>query len=188
MAPRSNYASGLTGVVVGSQTILQRAPNRNGAVYWIVRCACGVERPVHIGQLMNGRMSCCGACQHRTQNGPTSGAWRGGHHIPATLYNQWKRSAERRDIEWSITIKDLDDLYETQNGLCRLTKEPLVCLIQTMSRTRRGNCSLDRIDANVGYLIDNIQLVTARANMAKQSMTNIQFFELCLSVVNACLI
>ena len=44
------------------------------------------------------------------------------------------------------------------------------------------SCSIDRIDSSKGYIPDNIQLVTARTNVAKGNMNNHEFIEYCKKV------
>jgi hypothetical protein len=183
MRGRSKYSAGLEGRKIGHQTIISRAPNRNGAVTWIVRCACGVERQVCIRSLMErGKQNACATCSNRLQTGPKSKGWRGGVHVPLTFYNRFKKNAERRDIEWSLSISDLDALFARQHQLCALTMEQLY--FEHGGSDKSGNASLDRKISARGYIANNIQFVTKSVNMAKQSMSNQEFAEMCILVVN----
>ena len=184
MSARSKYARGLEGRHIGAQTIVRRVPNRNGAVYWIVRCECGHERPVHIAALLQKyRYNCCVKCAAGRQTGPNSPKWRGGRHTPLTTYNKFKRSAERRKITWGLSISDIDALYEKQRKLCALSLEPLT--FDHGLNGVKGNASLDRTDSSGGYTIDNIQLITKKLNVAKQSFSYSEFVEMCIAVTNA---
>lgn len=44
------------------------------------------------------------------------------------------------------------------------------------------SCSIDRIDSDKGYVPGNIQLVTARTNLAKGNMNNKEFIQYCKKV------
>jgi len=44
------------------------------------------------------------------------------------------------------------------------------------------SCSIDRIDSSKGYVKGNIQLVTAKTNVAKGNMNNAEFIEYCKKV------
>ena len=92
----------------------------------------------------------------------------------------------------------LDYLYEV--GESQDWKDPFTG--ETLEFTRGGNwgmqnnmgtgasnplsCSIDRIDSEIGYVKGNIQLVTARTNLAKGNMTNEEFRDYCKMVAQNC--
>ena len=45
------------------------------------------------------------------------------------------------------------------------------------------NCSIDRIDSKVGYIVGNVQLVCRAANVAKSDLGADEFVKLCRAVV-----
>ena len=45
-----------------------------------------------------------------------------------------------------------------------------------------GNASIDRIDSSKGYTKDNIQIVTKTINLAKRSLSDDDFIQMCLEV------
>jgi hypothetical protein len=47
-----------------------------------------------------------------------------------------------------------------------------------------NSCSIDRINSDLGYVPGNIQLVTAKTNMAKGNMNNKEFIQFCKKVAN----
>lgn len=79
-------------------------------------------------------------------------------------------SIKSRDPECILVKEDLDELYDSQNGLCSLTGFPLTnithmgksCITHNLKNT-----SVDRIDQSKGYTKDNIRLVCYQANMMR---------------------
>ena len=53
-------AKDLRGQVFGKWTVLYRTHNKNGQVYWRVRCECGTERSVYGQTLLRGESRSCG--------------------------------------------------------------------------------------------------------------------------------
>jgi hypothetical protein len=83
------------------------------------------------------------------------------------VYNQLKASAKKRNIEFSLTIMDLYHL-----------DYPITCPILGMPlKFHRGvaqedSPSVDRIDSKLGYVPDNIQIISFKANRAKNNLTD----------------
>ena len=53
----------LSGSVVGRWTLAHRAPDHGRTIYYLCRCACGVERDVALPSLMRGASTSCGLCR-----------------------------------------------------------------------------------------------------------------------------
>lgn len=85
-----------------------------------------------------------------------------------------KTATERKKIKCFVTVKDLHDVWQKQNGLCAYTKLPL-----TSQAHQLNTVSLDRIDSDKDYTADNIQLVCVPINRMKLDMTEDQFINLC---------
>ena len=83
-----------------------------------------------------------------------------------TLLNQIKASAKKRNIECSLTIVDLNNLMF-----------PIRCPVLGLElKFHRGKAldnsySIDRIDSSRGYHIDNIVVISHRANKLKSNAT-----------------
>ena len=167
----------------GVREVIGTAPNRKRFRRWMMRCQCGVESPVEVHLLMKGRALVCKSCAVKNQTGCKSRAWKGGRNTPLTHYNKFKRAAERRGIEWCLTISDIDDLYDKQKGLCAMSGVKLMFDHGPRNGCENGNASLDRIVNSIGYKMDNVQLVTKAINMGKQGESYEDFVRMCMSVV-----
>ena len=84
-----------------------------------------------------------------------------------------------RDIEISITIDDLKEQWEKQNGICEFTGIKLE--ISSYSRIEKNpiySASLDRIDSSIGYTKDNIRWISRAINWMKNDMSDEMTWEL----------
>jgi hypothetical protein len=80
-----------------------------------------------------------------------------------------------------ISLDALELLWQMQGGTCALTGWPL-----TMELTKgvvQTNCSIDRINSDIGYVVGNVQLVCRIANVAKTNLTTADFVALCRAVI-----
>lgn len=83
-----------------------------------------------------------------------------------TVYNRLKHSAKKRGIEFTLT---LTELYQIDY--------PITCPILGMPlKWHRGkpaddSFSFDRIDSSAGYAFDNLQVISVKANRAKNNLT-----------------
>ncbi len=74
--------------------------------------------------------------------------------------------------ECTITKQSICELFNSQQGLCAITKLPL-----TLKPHQPSTLSIDRIDSNGGYTNNNVQLVCTSINIAKSNFTMSQFTE-----------
>jgi hypothetical protein len=112
-----------------------------------------------------------------TTNGPIT--YRG---VRLSWVKKFETNAKLRGIDWEITVDDIADLYEEQEGLCALTGWPIV--FPEVGHHQLTTVSIDRIDSSFGYLKENIQLVDKRVNMMKQSYSQEEFILVCKAVAD----
>lgn len=128
------------------------------------------EESLRLGKL-------CKACSNKQ----VSNCHRGWHRgIRVSWFNQFKAGAETRGLDWTLTIDDVADVYDKQNGLCALTDESIA--FPEVGHPQKAIASIDRIDSAKGYVKENIQLVTRQVNMMKQSYSQESFIETCIKV------
>lgn len=85
------------------------------------------------------------------------------------------RCAKRRFKDVNVTLDDLKDVWEKQNGICPYTGIKLILPedsnINQIDFFHRA--SLDRIDSEKGYVKGNIQFISTPINLMKQSQTDL---------------
>jgi hypothetical protein len=108
------------------------------------------------------------------QNHP---GWKGYKDISRTQFNNIRNNARSRGIECTVSIEELWDIYEQQDGKCALSGRPIGFVSAS-----KGNASLDRKDSTKPYDRDNVWWVHRDVNYAKQSLSVSEFVELCAEV------
>ena len=92
------------------------------------------------------------------------------------------KSARKRNFDCDITIADVLQMYEDQNGKCALTGFDMTLGSSEDRIEKRYAASPDRINNERGYTKDNVWLVAARANSIKSDMTLEELIEWCEAV------
>ena len=93
-------------------------------------------------------------------------------HFRRTNYKDRKHDS-------TISLDDLLNQWNKQNGICVYTGIKLVHPIYAKNVSMMYKASLDRIDPTIGYNVGNIQFISASANYAKASMTHEEMIEFC---------
>ena len=84
--------------------------------------------------------------------------------ISVNFFHNYKRSALRRGLEFSIDLQYVSDLFKAQDARCALSGIPLTI---KGSPWKGQTGSLDRIDPSKGYIKGNVQWVHKRVNELK---------------------
>jgi len=84
-----------------------------------------------------------------------------------------------RGAENTLTVSDINEIYEHQNGLCYWFKVPL---IPSKNKKHPQQPSLDRIDRDKGYTRDNVVLSCYSANIGRNE-TNVEEWEKFLNIL-----
>ena len=84
------------------------------------------------------------------------------------------KTAADRKIGFNLSLDDLKDIWDKQNGLCTYTGLPL-----TPKGHQINTVSLDRIDSNGIYEKSNVQLVCVVINRMKLDYSENNFIQLC---------
>ena len=119
----------------------------------------------------------CKKCSNRKTDNSHRGWYRG---IRISWFNKFRVCAETRGKVYNISLDNVADVYEKQNGRCALTGWDIS--FPEIGHPSNLNCSIDRIDNSRGYEPDNIQLVDGRINMMKGKYTQEFFVEVCKAV------
>ena len=86
-----------------------------------------------------------------------------------------KRRAEKKGIEFSLTIEDI-----IIPEICPIL---LVPIIKGNKASYEYSPSLDRIDNSIGYTKDNIMIISKKANSMKNSATTQELINFCNNIL-----
>lgn len=93
-----------------------------------------------------------------------------------------RQRVKNRTYDCSLTKEDLLSIYEKQSGRCALSGKTMTW--GSGSGRILTNISLDRIDNNLGYTKDNVQLLCDFANNMKSTLSNEEIIEWCHSIIS----
>jgi hypothetical protein len=136
-----------------------------------VKCCCNLtEKLINISDIESGRSKSCRRCS----------GYIGYKDLSGVFWNNIKRGAISRNLEFNITIEQAYNLLEKQNFKCKLSNLDIF-LHRNYSQGFREHqtASLDRIDSNKGYVIDNIQWIHSDINIMKNNYNQDYFIKMC---------
>ena len=147
------------------------------AYFYCCKCVCGKQTTANRTNLLTGHTKSCGCLKQK--KGENNKDWKGCGQISGKYWSSVKNKAHRksRTLQFTITIDEAWQKFESQKRLCALTG-----IFLEMSCGKR-TASLDRIDSNLGYVTDNVQWVHKDINQMKWTLSQDRFIELCECVV-----
>lgn len=104
--------------------------------------------------------------------------FRGVGYIGKDKFTSIQREAKERNLEFDVSVEDLNEQFKRQGGRCNLTGTHLFFT----SRKSIGNASLDRIDNLNGYISNNIQWVHKDINFIKYTLSTKRLLEICKKI------
>lgn len=165
------------------EKIGSRGESGKQSIYWKVKCKCGniIERSTK--SINREENKSCGCYINSKEYSRNNYLWNGHGDIHGKFWNNIVRGAEHRGHIFDISIEYAWNLYIKQNKKCALSGMDIV-FAKTTRGWQHGECtaSLDRIDSKKGYIKGNVQWVHKDINLAKQSITQKEFIELCKKV------
>lgn len=176
---KSKYES-MIGKTFGKLKVLSiskdRKDNQKKYIYsFNCLCECGNLKTVRCDAVVNNRTKSCGCIPTGPEGGKNNSLWTGFEDISGQYFSSIKNKAKKRNIPFDLTIEDAWDLFILQNKKCALTGEQIYF-------GKNKTASLDRIDSNLGYSINNCQWLHKDINILKNNLDQNFFIELCKKV------
>jgi hypothetical protein len=141
--------------------------------YWICECDCGAIRSIITSNLTRGISKGCYKCSsYSRRKDPNERVWR-----------SIERMAALRNIKISISKDKVFNLLKLQNKKCALSGIDIE-IAPTINERRIGKntASLDRIDSNKGYEINNVQWIHKDVNKMKMDFDQDHFINFCCMI------
>ena len=164
----------LTKQKFNSLTVIHRAKGlgKNNYSAWECQCDCGKIKIIRAAHLKAGRIKSCG-CKNRTSSKKFG-------EITGSHWSIIRHNAKKRNLEFTITIEYIWDLFLKQNRKCVLSG-----LNITFNKSQKKNAaSLDRIDNSMGYIEGNVQWLHKDINKIKNIFNQTDFINYCRLVTD----
>ena len=152
----------------------------NGNARFLCRCICGKEKVVRGYELKVGNSQSCG-CQKKRATNKYHKQWSGCGDISGGFFSRIRYRDKQAGMIFDITVKDIWEKFQQQQGLCALTSRPIFF---GSNNNKEHTASLDRIDPNKGYLLENVQWVHKDINLMRLDYSIDEFITMCYEVVN----
>jgi len=166
---------------IGRWTVIDGLVHLGKEAKILTKCECGNQRLTNVHTLNNGKSTQCGTCGNslKLENNP---AWKGYKCIPYSWFSRYfeRTSQYRKSHTGTITIQNVYDIWINQNKKCKLSGVP----IDWTRGTDGVSASIDRIDSDGEYDIDNVQLVHKHVNIMKNQYNQDYFINMCKNIVS----
>lgn len=145
--------------------------------FYLCRCDCGREVITGACNLKKGHTKSCGCI---IKESVSKRHWQGFEGISLSFYHKIMACAKRRNIDFNVSIEDIWNLFIKQNKKCALSGVDIIISGKGSKIScyfKDQTASLDRIDSNKPYTIDNIQWVHKDVNKMKQNFSEEEFLK-----------
>lgn len=161
------------GSVFGKLTVIQEAPKRGDFRMFNTKCQCGNTKEVRGYSLITGNTKGCGCV-----NGHVVGDRLADPNEAAfnQLMSKYKGRARDYDREFQLTEEQFHSLTQQPCHYCGIQPSN----VNKVSRGSYTYSSLDRVNNNRGYSIDNVVPCCRKCNTAKRNRTIEEFRVQCL--------
>ena len=173
------------GDIVGNFTVLEDDYVYHHKRYQVkLTCECGGIKYQRPSKLFQEKYMWCAKCRGYN-NYPLrrdqSNHFENGIHVSWITQTNANLERGNRTLESEITLSDLKNIYDLQNGKCIYTGIELNILGFKKSES---NASIDRRDSNFGYTKENTQWVYKPLNIMKNNFSEEEFLFVCNKVSN----
>ncbi len=142
-----------------------------------ILCHCGNKFSSTPQRIFSNDTTSCGCL--KSLGGIRSKMWKGYGDISSSYFSSVRNSAKSRGLELGVTIEQIWELFLKQNRKCALSGIDISFEPNFGKFYRNQTASLDRINSDIGYVLDNIQWVHKDWNISKQDKTDEDFINMC---------
>lgn len=104
------------------------------------------------------------------------------------VYKQIKQGAKQRKLEFTLSLGDIEALWEQQKGLCYFTWYPMgyesiVLKPEKQSEKTKYQVSCDRLNPSIWYVQGNVVLCCSVVNRMKNILSEEEFYTVCKDII-----
>ena len=142
-----------------------------------------IKRSLKVGRLHYCSMKCSKSIPSNIEHLKKVGNRDIAHLNPSNRRDEFSdfrehlRRASRRNKSFDLSLQDLKDQWDKQNGLCVYSKVELIHPTPG-SNSHLYTASVDRIDSSLGYVKGNVQFISIAMNHMKANMSDEDMFKL----------
>lgn len=170
----------MTGAKFGRLTVVKFSHTENGTAWWRCICDCGGKKITRGYSLRRGHVKSCGCLikeaewlKHpKVYSGKRDAGW----HF---LYSQYCRNIKHRGLDMDLSFDEFKSLSEKPCFYCG--NNPPARSLKRQNLTMIAN-GIDRVDNNLGYILDNCVSCCEWCNRAKGAYDKEYFIEQCRKV------
>ena len=145
------------------RSVIDNGVSPRKRAYWNCTCVCGKQKWVLASSLIEGISRSCG-CSKTIEFGLAA---------RRDLFRTYVKSAKRRDFDFSISF---DDFIAIAAKPCTYCGRPPGFTKRVSNSTGEFLYNgIDRVDSNVGYVLENCVSCCRHCNIAKNDLTTEQF-------------
>ena len=164
----------ISGQRFGKLVVVGINPKCNsGRKLWLCKCDCGQHKSFSKWHLENGERKSCGCINKMSGNHN----WKGFGDVSGKYFYSIKNGAKKRGLTFRISIKEVWDLFCSQNKKCALTGLD-IC----MDSGNKQTASLDRIHNEKGYISGNVWWIHKDINRMKNHYPLKYFVNMCSKI------
>lgn len=173
--PRSgSHKIDIAGQKFGMLKVLKyHSLNKHCNKIWECKCDCGNITLATTHQLRSGNKTSCRCNQYKKGAGVYN--YTGYMDITGSRWYTIRYNAKMRDLTFKITKKDAWEVLLEQKCKCALSGLPVTF--------KDNSASVDRIDSDIGYTKNNIQIVHKDVNLMRNKFSVAYFKEMCERIV-----
>lgn len=139
-------------------------------------CDCGKETVSCIADVKRGKTRSCGCLAKEIAR---KVHYKGYKNLSGTYWANLKKGAKSRNIKVLLSVEEAYLILEKQNFTCPYTGLQLKLCNDSYWLE---NASLDRINSELDYTIENCQWIYKPINLMKQTMPHEEFLETCKKI------
>ena len=147
--------------------------DRHNKAKWLCKCDCGNIKSINHCSLNRKLTKSCGCISIYKKRIKSY------EDIPYQWFRRLKEQAISRNYNFDITIKDIWNQYVKQNKKCYYTDLDINFSNNMANQPQLATASVDRIDSNKNYTINNIVICHKIVNLSKNFLNREEFIKIC---------